>query len=216
MTAGVRWIDAPEEARSAQAAAWLVRLDDPRVDRWLARSPALAADLPIVASSADAGERLVRRRLARLLLGEMTGMWPAGVVLDRTAGGGPIVAVPADWHVSLAGRAPWCAVAVARSPVGIDVEPIAGEPLPLDLLTAAERAWIADRPAADRLRASLACWVAKEAHAKRFGHPRGLDPAAVETQPAGRPRFVRSGDDWSRVVFAGGAACVAAVAVDIE
>ena len=212
----VCWIDAPEEARATQAAAWLVRLDDPRVDRWLARSAALPADLPIIAGRADAGERLVRRRLARLLLGEMTGMPPAQMVLDCTTEGAPIVADPSGWRVSFAGRAPWCAIAIGRSPVGIDVEPVEGEALPVDLLTAAERAWIAERPAADRLRASLACWVAKEAHAKRFGHPRGLDPAAVETQPAGLPGFVRSGDDWSRVVFADGAACVAAVAVDIE
>lgn len=216
MTGGVRWIDAPEQARAAQVAAWLVRLDDPQSDRWLARSPVLTTDFPIVAGRADAGERLVRRRLARLALGEMTGTPPAQVALGRTAEGAPIVSDPCGWHVSLAGGSPWCAIAVGRSPVGIDVERVEGEPLPPDLLTAAERTWIADRPAADRLRASLACWVAKEAHAKRFGHPRSLDPAAVETQPAGRPGFVRSGDDWSRVVFAGGVACVAAVAVDIE
>ncbi|MGI4948691.1 MAG: 4'-phosphopantetheinyl transferase family protein [Janthinobacterium lividum] len=219
MTGAVRWIGAPDEASGSgdgRVAAWLVRLDDRRVERWLTGSPATPSDLAAVAAQVDAGDRLVRRRLARLLLGAAAGVPPASVTLERTVVGAPIVAAPGGWHVSLAGRAPWCAIAIGRSPVGIDVEPVGGEPLPDDLLTAAERAWVAGHPARDRPRASLACWVAKEAHAKRFGRPRALDPAAVETQPAGRPGLVRSGADWSRIVAGGDASCVAAVAVDIE
>jgi phosphopantetheinyl transferase len=214
----VGWIDVPEAAaRDCAAVAWLVRLDDPRVAPWLAHSPLATGDLAAVAGRADAIQRLARRRLARLLLGRMAGIRPEGVELGRTEAGAPVILHPAGWYVSLAGRAGWCAVAAGRAPVGVDVEPLEGAPLPDDLLTPAERGWIAGHPPAERLRASIACWVAKEAHAKRFGRPRSLDPAAVDTQPAARSGAARSGADWSRIVPGGdGAGCIAALAVDIE
>lgn len=214
MSGGVRWIDAPEAAGAGDLpVAWLLRWDDPRVDGWLSRSAPDRADLARFAGRADAGRRIVRRRLARLLLATVGNCRADAVRLDDAAGGGVAVAVPAGWHVSLAGGGGWCAVATGPAPLGIDIEPVAGDPLPGDLLTVAERGRIAAMPAHGRLAASLACWAGKEAHAKRLGRPREADPAAIDVLVTGAVGLARSAAGTSRLAFRYGEGRIAAVAL---
>lgn len=205
---GVRWIGAPGEAAgTAEVTAWLVRWDDPRVDGWLAEVPPDPADLARFAGRADAGRRIARRRLARRLLGEVT---DGPAMLGEGPFGAAVVVAPAGWSVSLAGGREWCAIAIGREPLGIDVEPVAGEPLPPDLLTAGERVWLAGLPTHERPAASLACWTGKEAHAKRLGRPRQEEPSGIEVlggearSASGRSRLeVRRGEGWVATVALG-------------
>lgn len=168
---------------------WLVSIDDPDA-RTRAEQVAIPASmLADVAASRDAGERLLRRRLAMLLLATASGCRGNQVEIAYTAAGAPAVAVPAGWHLSVAARWPDCAIGVARIRLGVDLERITDEPVSLDLLTLAEQAWLRQLPIADQPAAFAGCWAAKEAHAKWTGQPRRLDPAAIETADA---RFVTS------------------------
>ena len=131
----------------------------------------------------DAGERLLRRRLARLLIAAVGKTNPSGVRITPDAAGRPLVAKPHGWHLGLAARWPACLLAIARDPIGVDIE-LATEPLPDDLLTSAERRQIATMPRAERAMEGARRWAAKEAHAKWTGRPRALDPAQIETAVA--------------------------------
>ena len=164
---------------------WLVSIADPTAR---ARAEAIAstsADRTEVAGRRDAGERLLRRGLTRLMLASAGGCRPGTVTIARDADGAPLVVAPAGWHLSVAARWPDCAIGVARRPLGVDVERATDEPVAVDLLTAAERDRLAELPENLRARAFAACWAAKEAHAKWTGRPRSLDPASVETGVAG-------------------------------
>lgn len=163
---------------------WLVDLDDPITSARAGAVSLTAADRADLARHRDAGERLLRRGLARLLLAVAGGCHPDAIAIERSPAGAPVVTTPAGWHLSLAARWPMCLVGVAPVPLGVDVEAIV-EPLPDDLLTEVERhdhLLVGEKVAAQ-------VWAAKEAHAKWTGHPRDLDPAAIET---GFPPLVTS------------------------
>ena len=63
--------------------------------------------------------------------------------------GAPLVVSPAGWHLSVAARWPRCLVAVAREPIGVDVE-VATTALPDDLLTQRERKAMETLPPVER------------------------------------------------------------------
>lgn len=160
---------------------WIASIADPAI-----RARAEAVALPAsttqeMARHPDAGERLLRRRLATLMLASAGDGAPASVAIERSPLGAPVVRAPAGWQLSVAARWPDCAIGVARVPIGVDLERVVAEPAPGDLLTAAERHRLAMLPPDERPRAFAAAWAAKEAHAKWSGEPRRLDPADAET-----------------------------------
>lgn len=97
---------------------------------------------------------------------------PQAVKIDRDANGEPRLRAPgSDRHLSLSGRDDFVLVAIAREPVGVDLEPV-GHPFepPWNVLHGEEQAHlraISDFPS--RHLAFLRIWTAKEAAVKALG-----------------------------------------------
>ncbi len=145
--------------------------------------------------------------LAKTALARYTGLRPAEVRFDRTCGqcgephGKPVLEDGSLDH-SVAHSGDLIAVAVARTPVGVDVEQLDGRPHPLGgdgdpealarlVLSTAERTLLSTVPPADRARAFLVAWTRKEAVTKATGD--GLRAAfsdVVVAADAGPPRLV--------------------------
>ncbi len=153
-----------------------------------------------------AAHRLVRHCAARCL-----GVPAASVVLEQSCSecgtrdhGKPSVRGAPDLHVSLAHTRGTVAVAVAGSPVGVDVETLSGllAPAPDDTvlglaLTPAEAAAV--RACADPRSAFLRQWTRKESLVKvgrtTLGELRGTDLSALPAEPHPGPRTVPF-EDW--------------------
>jgi 4'-phosphopantetheinyl transferase len=110
----------------------------------------------------------VRRVLARYL-----GSEPRAVPLRSGAGGKPELAMDAGIAFNSSRSDRLSIVAVARDPVGVDVErlrPVEGaDALAESLFTAAERRLLSSRPSASRDTSFLELWTRKEAVVKAFG-----------------------------------------------
>ena len=150
--------------------------------------------------------------LAKTVLARYTGQRPADVRFDRTCGqcgephgkpvieGGAVEGGAVEHSVAHSGDL--VAVAVARTPVGVDVEQLDGRPHLLGgdgdpealarlVLSAAERAVLAAVPPEGQARAFLVAWTRKEAVTKATGD--GLIAAfsdVVVAADAGPPRLV--------------------------
>lgn len=72
-------------------------------------------------------------------------------------------------HLSHATRGGVVAVALADSPVGVDIEAVAAGPIPLQALHKAEQLWLAQVAPDDREASFAALWAAKEAYGKWSG-----------------------------------------------
>ena len=155
----------------------------------------------------DRARFLIGCALAKTALARYTGRRPADVRFDRTCSqcgephGKPVLLGGGVEH-SVAHSGDLIAVAVARTPVGVDVEQLDGRPHPLGgdgepealgrlVLSAAERAVLAAVPPADQARAFLVAWTRKEAVTKATGD--GLRAAFTDVVVAadtGPPRLV--------------------------
>jgi phosphopantetheinyl transferase len=163
---------------------WSLRLDGPDAEAAAARARALEADLADLAGAADADVRLLRRRLVRALIAQVTAIHPDDVRIARTAEGAPVLEEPEGCHFSVSGGWPLCLIGIAREPIGVDVEPLDDSPPLRDMLTALESKEVASPTD------WLARWTAKEAHAKRLGRARDADPAEIETEAKGEGLFL--------------------------
>lgn len=173
--------------------------------------------------------------LAKTALARYTGQDPAGIRFDRTCGrcgephGKPVIVGGGPGH-SVAHSGDLVAVAVARAPVGVDVEQADGrqrllggdgdpEALARLALAPAEQAVLAAVPASGRARAFLVAWTRKEAVTKATGD--GLRAAfseVVVAADAGPPRvlswpYPRPPGGVSLLDLDAGAGYVAALAV---
>jgi 4'-phosphopantetheinyl transferase len=157
---------------------------------------------------ADDRERfLVGCALAKTVIAACTGRRPAEVSFDRTcrqcgrAHGKPVISGGGDLEHSVAHSGDLVAVAVARAPVGVDVEQLDGragrlgrgdpEALARLVLADGERAALAAVPVPGRSRAFLVAWTRKEAVTKAKGD--GLRVPfgdVVVGAAAGTPRLV--------------------------
>lgn len=154
--------------------AWYLRLDRPEAERY-ARAASLT--LPEIAAFAHVGDalfRIMRRRLAKVLVAKVSGCHPDEVSIGRSATGALRLESPHGWFLSLAGQVPHALIAVGRNPLGVDVEPAEAD-VPEDSFSPGDRATLG-------LLGSplVAGWVAKEAHGKACGQARVLDPRAIE------------------------------------
>ena len=149
-------------------------LDDTEQQRWAAYR-----------HDADRERFLVGCALAKTALAGYAGLRPADVHFDRTCAqcgrphGKPVVKGSALSH-SVTHSGDLVAVAVARTPVGVDVEQLDGRARPLGgdgdtqalarlVLAEDEQAALAAVGPSDRARAFLAAWTRKEAVTKATG-----------------------------------------------
>jgi 4'-phosphopantetheinyl transferase len=156
---------------------------------------------------ADRDRFLVGCALAKTVIAACTGQRPAEVSFDRTCRqcgqphGKPVINGGGDLEHSVAHSGDLVAVAVARAPVGVDVEQLDGRPRPLGggdsdalarlVLADGERAALAAVDPSARSRAFLVAWTRKEAVTKAKGD--GLRVPfgdVVVAAAAGAPRLV--------------------------
>ena len=178
---------------------------------------------------------LVGCALAKAALARYTGRRPADVRFDRTCAncgqphGKPVIAGGGPGH-SVAHSGDLIVVAVAGTPVGVDVEQAGerrhllggdGDPEALArlVLSQAEQAVLAEVPPGDRARSFLVAWTRKEAVTKATGD--GMSVAfseVVVAADAGPPRvtawpYPRSPREVSLLDLDAAAGYVAALAV---
>jgi 4'-phosphopantetheinyl transferase len=188
-TAEVWWARRQDAAQSL-----LALLDHAERERWAAYR-----------RDADRERFLVGCGLAKTVIAARTGQRPAEVSFDRTCRqcgrphGKPAVR-HGDLEFSVAHSGDLVAVAVAATPVGVDVEQLEGRPhevgggdpdaLARMVLADEERAALAVVPPSGRARAFLVAWTRKEAVTKATGD--GLrvrfGDVVVATDPAAPPQ----------------------------
>lgn len=156
---------------------WLLRLDDPATEAMARQAPLRPSDLADLANRPRAGIRGLRRQLTKVLIALAAGTHPDNVSLERLPSGALQVAAPSGWYVSVAGDWPHAAIAIARSALGVDIEPAGALPPPREALTVGERHQLRHGTMQDALRR----WTAKEAHAKALGVAAQIDPAHIHT-----------------------------------
>lgn len=137
-----------------------------------------AATLPaawLIATGARPGnltERSqLRRETARQVIARQLGLPADAVTIGHDGTGRPFLSGPdgTGLHLSLATRAGLVAVALARRPVGIDVERVDAAAPPLEVLQPEEAAMLRALPMASRPLAFARLWAAKEAYVKALG-----------------------------------------------
>ena len=164
------------------AVVWSVNSDGLFAASALAGTPATKADLADAARGKNGGWRLLRRRLARGLIAQLSGTRIVDVHLSRNAAGRPIIDWPAGWYLGLSGCHGDCLIGVARRPIAVDREPLDYAAPLRDMLTPSELSALDRLAEADRPLEWLRRWTIKEAHAKLIGEPLRIRPEVVETQ----------------------------------
>jgi phosphopantetheinyl transferase len=118
----------------------------------------------------------LRSNLLRQLSGRAMGASPGHVQIARAPGGQPYAAAPQRLWLSSAGRDDWQVVAVARTPIGVDIETTPSDmPPPLILLHPQERASLEKLVGDACQQTFLRFWTAREAYWKSTG--KGLGAA---------------------------------------
>ncbi len=164
-------------------------------------------------------QAFLRRRVAtRRAVAARLGVAPARVVIGHAKTGAPLVLAPeCGLKISVSGRENFFALAMAKTPVGVDIEPLRGafEP-PWSLFHPRERAALEGLAGAARHEAFLRLWTAKEAYLKALGVGFARTPAsfAIDLDFSIRDDAARAAIadcDWRRVTMDGEdfiAACV--------
>lgn len=183
---GVRWLTSPgisglsEQLRPEEIAFWLAAVS-PSHDQGTEGPGALGFEQAAAVLDIEEADRLGRflhiedrhsylaaHAGARLLLGSILGQPSDTLRFQPSVHGKPmLVAGPPDIDFSLSHARGVVAVAAARSPVGVDVEPLREIP-DLDsvseiVLAREEREILGNAPAASRSRLFLRYWTLKEA-----------------------------------------------------
>ena len=216
-----------------------VPVNDPAVQVWrmpLAVTPSELEQLAMSLSrdeqmraarfhfSRDRSRYVAARGMLRVLLGNYLGAAPAGIALESTPHGKPVLANPSmPLHFNLAHADDLAIFALSRDCVpGVDVENLDREvdhnALARRFYSAREYAELQRIPDAERNRAFLACWTSKEAVAKAAGRglSLALDRIGVTVDPREPPRVIDmpEGDvrEWTLHRIDAGSAYVATLA----
>jgi len=125
---------------------------------------------------------LARRASTRRMVAARLGVSPRDVVVGHAPSGAPmILAPPAALHVSVSGRGDFCAIGLAPSPIGVDIEPLGAAAEPAwNILHQTERRGLRALDRAARHEAFLRLWTAKEAYLKALGQGMSREPSRVE------------------------------------
>lgn len=169
--AAMIWLSSPDDIAASLPAVWLVA------------TPERPSTLP---------ERsALRRGIGARILARQLGLPREAITIGHDARGRPLLEHPRGnrLHLSLATRAGLVAVALAHSPVGVDVEAMdTGTAPPMDVLHPDEAAWLLAQPHDERPLAFARLWSAKEAYVKALGtgFARAPESFAVSISPEGR------------------------------
>ncbi len=121
---------------------------------------------------------LRRRAATRRAVAARLGVSPQRVDIGHAASGAPLLLAPkSPLEISVSGRENFCAVAMAPSPIGVDIEPLRDMEPPWSLLHRGERDALANFRGAARRDAFLRLWTAKEAYLKALGLGFSREPA---------------------------------------
>lgn len=180
----VEWLGAAQAAAVAPARAPFARvLVCDLCDSALAplRCAPDAGDLAD-ANYPGASERsyfLERRAILRALAARCAGVAPDAIRISYDEHGAPRVN-GATLFVSVSSRGAHAALAVASSPVGVDLEPLdEAAPVIEDILGKREKLALSKLDDAQRVHAFLRMWCAKEAYLKAVGRGFKRDPALI-------------------------------------
>jgi 4'-phosphopantetheinyl transferase len=174
----------PGTLAEGTALLWWARAGDASGDQVALLDEAERARLAGFRRAADRDRFLVGCALAKTVIAACTGSRQETIGFDRTCRrcgrphGKPVVAGGPEFSVAHSGDL--IAVAVARDPVGVDVEQLDGRARPLGdggdpealarlVLAEPERAALAGADPSARARAFLVAWTRKEAVAKATG-----------------------------------------------
>ncbi len=144
----------------------------------LAPTPRDLAEAP----RGETREAFLRRRAAtRRLVAQRLGLAASGVEIARDSKGAPRILSPdAQLCLSVSGRADFCAIALASSPIGVDIEPLEAEAEPIwSALHPSERALLRSLSRDAQSEAFLRLWTAKEAYLKALGSGFSREPAGI-------------------------------------
>ncbi len=171
-----------------------------------------------------------RRRFAlgraslRMLLARYTGAEPDRIVLHVGPAGKPFLADRADLHFNLSHCEDRGVLAVAVSPVGVDLEKIRDIPEALVIaehfFTPSEIGALRAFPETERPDAFLRCWTRKEAYVKARGGglstPLDSFDVTLDRGKAGLTRHSETAGHWELLDVDAGPGWAAALAVERE
>lgn len=173
----------------------------------------------------DRNRFVLARAILRTLLGAYTGEEPARVPLRLSPSGKPFLSDRSDFHFNLSHCEDRGVVAIARQPVGVDLEKRRDIPEALtiaeDLFAISEVRALRAFPAPLQSEAFLRCWTRKEAYVKARGE--GLLTPLVSfavTLDRASPELVllqEPGErEWNLHDLDAGSGWIGAVAVELE
>ncbi|PZN93333.1 MAG: hypothetical protein DCF30_21830 [Hyphomicrobiales bacterium] len=184
----------------------------PQAPIWLAASDMTAATLPaawLIATGLrprNLTERSqLRRETACRIIALQLGGTAEQVMIGHDIKGRPFLETPGETglHLSLATRSGIVAVALARGPVGIDVERVDGAAaLPFAALHQEEAAMLRGLPDHTRALAFAQLWAAKEAYVKALGTGFARAPESFAVTFSSADRFEVA--DPLRAIASGG------------
>jgi 4'-phosphopantetheinyl transferase len=160
-------------------AAWLLDADAPELRREALALTPTGKDLARAGSRPQAEREsvLVRRGLVRLCVGMALGARAGDIAILWSKGGAPLLSPPfSDYRLSWAQRRNHFACALARQPIGIDIELADGGEIPWNALHEDEAAALRATQTAERDALFLRIWAAKEAYTKALGEGLRREP----------------------------------------
>lgn len=138
----------------------------------------------------DLREFVVTRAVLRQILAQYTGRSAADLRFDSSPGGKPVLRGMDGPHFSVSHCSDLALLAVARFPIGIDVEHVRPgsfwESVIADCLCHRERAYLDALPARSRSAALYRFWTQKEAILKAVGTGLLYSPQEVSVLPEGK------------------------------
>jgi 4'-phosphopantetheinyl transferase len=149
--------------------------------------------LPVVLA-APADGRPARRTLLRALAARALGRPAEAVEILHAEGRAPVLVQPAEsgLHLSSASRGSLAVAALARTPIGVDVERVEpGSEPPWNVLHSDERRWLAALAGGEREQGFAQLWAGKEAYLKALGIGLVREPSSFAVLPC------RDGAGWS-------------------
>ena len=142
---------------------------------------------------------LLRRQIGRALVARCTGLDATAITISRDKNGAPkCLPESMGLHISFAYRQSFSAIALARQPIGVDLERSdAHVSIPWAVLHPREVMQLQAQPESRRSAAFLRLWTMKEACVKALGHGFRMAPDdfAIENFNLGHACSIGGGSD---------------------